>query len=76
MDDVEERSTNIGQVVDKKRLTDEAKIRAAQESYVKSLYARDEVAEDEAELKPHQTHVKDPNAPGGVRRVRFSVAPR
>jgi len=59
-----------------KAQTDDPKVRAAQEAYVRSLYARDEVAESEAELKPHQTHVKDPKAPGGVRRVRFSMVPR
>ena len=56
--------------------SEDQKRREAETRYIKSLYARDEVAENEAELKPHQTHVKDSNAPGGVRRVRFSAASR
>jgi hypothetical protein len=42
-----------------------------QRKFVEDLYKRDQVADDEASMKPHQTHVKDPNAPGGVRRIRF-----
>jgi hypothetical protein len=47
------------------------KVEEAQRKFVEDLYKRDQVAEDEASMKPHQTHVKDPNAPNGVRRVRF-----
>ena len=61
---------------DNEQSSEDEKLREAQEHFVKSLYARDEVAENEAELKPRQTHVKDPDAPGGVRRVRFSMLPR
>jgi hypothetical protein len=47
-------------------------VEQAQRKFIEDLYERDQVAEDLASMKPHQTHVKDANAPGGVRRVRFS----
>ena len=50
----------------------DAKAEEAQRKFVEDLYKRDQVAEDETSMKPHQTHVKDPSAPGGVRRVRFT----
>jgi len=49
-----------------------AKAEEARLKFVEDLYKRGQVAENEASLQPHQTHVKDPNAPGGVRRVRFA----
>ncbi|MBV8139843.1 MAG: hypothetical protein JO121_30040 [Deltaproteobacteria bacterium] len=49
------------------------KAEEARRKFVEDLYKRGEVAEDEASMKPNQTHVKDPNAPGGVRRVRFTL---
>jgi hypothetical protein len=50
----------------------DASVQQAQAKFIDDLYERDQVADDEASLKPHQTHVKDPDAPGGVRRVRFA----
>jgi hypothetical protein len=52
------------------------KAEEAQRKFVEDLYKRDQVADDEASLKPYQTHVKDPSAPGGVRRVRFTLIGR
>jgi len=48
----------------------------AQRKFIEDLCKRDQVADDLATMQPHQTHVKDPSAPGGVRRVRFSLAGR
>ena len=50
----------------------DSKAEQAERKFVEDLYKRDLVAEDEASMKPYQTHVKDPKAPGGVRRIRFT----
>ncbi len=52
----------------------DSKVEQAQRKFIEDLYKRDQIADDLASMKPNQTHVKDPNAPGGVRRVRFSYA--
>jgi hypothetical protein len=59
-----------------KTVEQNSKAEQAQRKFVEDLYNRDQVAEDEASMKPHQTHIKDPNVPGGVRRVRFTLTGR
>ena len=53
------------------KIDEDAKAEQARRKFIEDLYKRDEVAEDEKSMKPHQTYVKDPNAPGGIRRVRY-----